>query len=93
VIHRGVDQVDRPNHVVVVIEPLDEVAQSFRRIRGEVIHVVELVAREQLIDQRVVKNRPLRKDRALRDVLDEPAAEIVKDDDAVALAQQVLGNV
>ena len=65
-VDRRVEQVDAADDVVRVVEPLDEVAQPFGGIGGEVIDVREADAREQ-------SARPRRRRRRCRARMPPPA--------------------
>ena len=71
-VHRSVDQVDRTDQVIVVVEPLDEMAQSLGCIGSQVIHVAKRIAIEQAVDQFVVQHRSLNELRPSRHVLLNP---------------------
>ena len=59
-------------------------AQSLRRISGEVKHVSEFFFFEKRIHERSVLHGTLYKLRSLRDVLQESTGEVVKDNDTVS---------
>ena len=48
-VDRSVDQIHRADQVVVVVEALDEMAQPFGGIGGEMIDVIERVALEEFV--------------------------------------------
>ncbi len=93
VIDRRVDQVDAADDVVRVVEALDEVAQAFRGVGGEVIDVREADAREQAIDGVGIRDAAVHEAGGCRDVLAEPAAEIVEDVHLVSTSNERVGYV
>lgn len=56
---RFVDQVHRARHVVRVVEPPDEMAEPFGRVRGEMIHVVDVMVSEDPVEEGLVQDRSL----------------------------------
>ena len=95
VIDRRVDQVDAADQVVGVVEALDEVAQAFGGVGGQVKDVVEPIARRT--GGRPASTSlmlPWTNSRAGGDVVREAAAQIVEDGDAGGRAgAAVLGDV
>ena len=50
--------------------------------------VIEVAVREQAVDEKMIRDRALDERAREGDVLEKPAAQIVKDGDAVAAADQ-----
>src|SRR5205807_1385612 len=82
-VHRRVDQVHAPDHVVRVVEALDEVTQPLGGVGGQVVDVLEALRGEQVVDEGVVHDRSLGQPGAPVDVVREPAAQVVEHDDLV----------
>ena len=51
---RFVDQVHAADHIVRVVEPADEMGQSLRGVRGEMVHVLESMLCEERREQIVI---------------------------------------
>src|SRR5713101_5098392 len=58
-IHAGVNEVDAAYEVVLIIEPLDEVAQTLCGVSREMEDVLELVFGKQTVNERVIEDAPL----------------------------------
>ena len=61
----------------------------FRRVSRQMIHVSEVMLREKMIDEAAIEDRAFNKNRAFGDVVEEPAAQIVQNDDFVTFALHV----
>src|SRR5581483_9905753 len=89
----GVDDVDRAEDVVRVVEAPDEMGEPLRRVRGEVEDVGEAVLPEQLVDELGIRGRAEDERRAGRHVLLVAAAEVVEHDDVVTGLDEVPRDV
>ena len=90
---RRVDQRDAAKDVVRVIEPANEMAQTFCRVGGEVEDVVGLVAGEELVDERRVGTRADDERRLRAHVLGDTAAEIIEHHHAMATSEKGIDHV
>ena len=93
VVDAGVDQVDAADQVVLVVEAPDEVAESFGGIGGQVVDAADAVLAKEPLDQRRVEDAALDERHVRRDVLGEPAAEVVQHHDALAAPDQRVHDV
>ena len=94
VVDAGVDQVDAAHQVVGVVEPLDEVAQSFRRVGGQMVDVVEAVRIEQAGHEPVIDDRALYESGSWVDVFLKAARQVIEHDDVeTKLVDQVVDDV
>jgi len=84
IVDGGVQQIDAAEDVVRVVEAFDERAQAFGSVGGEVIDVIEAALREQPVDERVVHHAAADEFSRTRDVLAEPAGQVIEDGDVVA---------
>src|SRR5438309_5717706 len=84
VLHGLVDEVDRSDQIVSVIEMADEVAQSFGSVRCKMIDVVEAAVIPETRDKAVVYNAPALKDYAIGNVVDKSARKIIDAQDLEA---------
>ena len=91
-IHRRIDQIDRSNDVVGVVEPLDEVAQTLRCIGGEMVNVIELIPVENGIDQLHDRGSSPRTKRGTRGhIILVASAQVIEHDYLRAHINQVAG--
>ncbi len=90
---RGVDQVDAPDEVVLVVEAPDKMAEALGGIGGQVVHVGEAVLREEPFHKGIVGDGAMDKDRLRVHLVLEAAAEVVQHHHAMAHGQQVLHDM
>src|SRR5882762_8485790 len=58
-IEARIDQVDRPDQVVVVVEPLNEVAKPLRSVRCQMVDIFERIFFEQTVNEPMIQDRAL----------------------------------
>src|SRR6267378_3413691 len=75
--HGLVDEVDRSDQIVSVVETADEVAQSFGCVRCQMIDVVEAAVIPETRDKAVVYNAPASKDYSIGNVVDESTRKVI----------------
>src|SRR4051794_29777230 len=92
-VHRSIDEIDRPDHIVRVVESLDEVAKSLGCVSGQVKHIVEAMPIEQIINKLVIAYCPFDELRTLWHILFKAATQVIEDDNLVPRLQQMLGDV
>src|SRR5438093_300148 len=89
----GVDEVDAPDQVVLVVEALDEMAQALGGVCGEVEDILEAVPLEQRLDQGIVCDTAANKRGRRIDVFLKASAQVVQYDHPMSHAEQLVHYV
>src|SRR3989442_1656004 len=89
----GVNQIDRTDQVVVVVESLDEMAEPLRSVRRQMVDIVKRILFKDAVDELMIQDGPLQKSAPLRRVVRKTATHIVEDDDIMAVPDQMFGNM
>jgi hypothetical protein len=88
-----INQVDRSDEIIVVIEPFDKMAQPFSGVGRKMVDIVKRMPIKGPVNQIMIRHRSMHKDRFSGNVLPETAAQIVHYDHFMAHVEQVLGYV
>jgi hypothetical protein len=86
VIDRRIDEVDRPDQVILVVKPLDEVAEPLGGVGRKMVNIVKCVLRKEFIDPFVIDDRPWHEMGPGGHVVDKSPAEIVQNHNLMALS-------
>ena len=89
----GVDKVDAADEVVLVVEVLDEVAQSLGRIGRQVEYIGKLLAREKIIHELDILHGSLHEFCACRHVFRKTARQVIQHDHAIARFDEPFSHV
>ena len=92
-VHRGVDQVYAADQIIVVVEALDEMAETLGGVGGQVENVLEAMLREQAVHQGLVHNTAFDTFRPGIHVFGETSAEIVQHHHLPSCSNQVVHHV
>ena len=88
-VDRRIDEVNAPDQIVGVIKALDEMAQTFGGVRGEMEDIFKMMVGKKASDQFGIGNGTFHELDAARNVVAKTAAQIVQTDHLMPQVNQV----